>query len=501
MRMGQQMKLAPRMIQSMEILQMAALALEERIEQELSSNPTLELREQPEDMAGAMEQVKEDRRDAQEGEREMVVSDDKDRASSSDDFERLSNMSEEYGDSWASNTYDTGTYSRARRETGERDAKMDAMANAASRPPSLADQLLDQWRMVETTPGVRLAGAYLIEFIDDDGYIRTPIDEIKAQSPRGIAIELIDEALARLQETLEPVGLAARNVRECLLLQIQSQVVHGGTDEEKQLSLQYGLVNEHLKDIEANRLPKIAKALDVDIEDVKFAISSLKQYHIHPGRLLINTPSRVIQPDAVIEFDELHDRYFAILSNGRMPSLNISREYVKMAADKTEERKTRDFVNTNLRNARWLIEAIDQRNNTLMRVINVVLEAQRDFFDIGPQALKPLPMTLVADQLGIHVATVSRAVSEKHLQTPRGIFPLRMFFSGGTETDSGDAMSWAAVQAKLQEIIDQEDKSKPLNDDELVKKLKEKGIEIARRTVAKYRKQLNISPARQRREY
>ena len=136
-----------------------------------------------------------------------------------------------------------------------------------------------------------------------------------------------------------------------------------------------------------------------------------------------------------------------------------------------------------------------------MRVINVVIEAQRDFFDIGPQALKPLPMTLVADQLGIHVATVSRAVNEKHMQTPRGIFPLRMFFSGGTETEAGDAMSWTAIQAKLEEIIGEEDKSKPLNDDELVEKLKEKGIEIARRTVAKYRKQLNILPARQRREY
>lgn len=501
MRMGQQMKLAPRMIQSMEILQMAALALEERIEQELASNPTLELREQPEDMAGAMEQVKEERRDAKEGEREMVVSDDKSHESSSDDFERLNNMSEEYGESWESNTYETSTYSAPQRNTGERDGKMDAMANTAARALSLADQLMDQWRMVETVPGIRLAGEYLIGFIDDDGYIRTSMEDINAQAPRDVAVELIEDALARLQETLEPVGLAARNVRECLLLQIQAQVIHSGTDEEKLLMLQLALVSDHLKDIEANRLPKIAKAMDVEIEDVKTAISSLKQYHIHPGRMLVTVQSQVISPDAVIEFDEQNDRYYAMLTHGRVPSLTISREYAKMASDKTTERKTREFVGNNLRSARWLIEAIEQRNNTLMRVINVVIEAQRDFFDIGPQALKPLPMTLVADQLGIHVATVSRAVNEKHLQTPRGIFPLRMFFSGGTETEDGDAMSWTAIQAKLEEIIAEEDKSKPLNDDELVDKLKEKGIEIARRTVAKYRKQLNILPARQRREY
>ncbi|MEO1237897.1 MAG: hypothetical protein AAFX76_14020 [Planctomycetota bacterium] len=172
-----------------------------------------------------------------------------------------------------------------------------------------------------------------------------------------------------------------------------------------------------------------------------------------------------------------------------------------MAADKSTDKKTRDFIGTNLRNARWLIDAVRQRHATLLRVIGVVIEAQRDFFDQGPGALKPLPMTLVADQLGVHVATVSRAVSEKYLQTPRGIFPLRMFFSGGTETDGGEAMSWTAVQAKLKEVIDAEDKQRPWSDDALVDELKKHGIEIARRTVAKYRKQLNIPPARQRREY
>ncbi|MCG8511383.1 MAG: RNA polymerase sigma-54 factor, partial [Rhodospirillales bacterium] len=181
--------------------------------------------------------------------------------------------------------------------------------------------------------------------------------------------------------------------------------------------------------------------------------------------------------------------------------LTISRDYQDLAKDKDADKKTRDFVAKNLSSARWLIDAINQRNNTLLRVIGVVVQAQRDFFDQGPQALKPLPMTTVADQLGIHVATVSRAVSEKYLQTPRGILPLRMFFSGGTESSDGESMAWGAVQAKLKEVIDEEDKKNPMTDDELVTAMKEQGIDIARRTVAKYRKVMNIAPARQRREY
>ena len=210
---------------------------------------------------------------------------------------------------------------------------------------------------------------------------------------------------------------------------------------------------------------------------------------------------RTITPDAVIEYDEEGDLYNATLTHGRLPALQISANYEEMAGDKGTDKKTKEFIGVNLRNAKWLMDAVRQRHATLLRVIGVVIEAQRAFFEQGESALKPLPMTLVADQLGIHVATVSRAVNEKYLQTPRGIFPLRMFFSGGTETDAGDAMSWTAVQAKLKDVIDAEDKQKPLNDDELMEALKEKGIEIARRTVAKYRKQLNIPPARQRREY
>jgi len=495
--MDQRMKLAPRMIQSMEILQLPMAALEERIEQELASNPTLELREVGADLEEIEAERTQTMRDDAEGERELIVHENSD-THNADDFERLTNLSEEYGDSWEANTYETGESYRPMRDNGERDGKLDAMANTAARPQSMADQLLAQWCLLDTTPEIRRAGEFLIGYIDDDGYLRTPLDTLLSQAPPDIQREHLEEALALLQQSLEPVGLAARDVRECLLLQIDAR---SRQPDAPDLTVERLIVSDYLKDLEANRLPRIARATGLDVERIKQAIVNLRQFHIHPGRLLVSDSPRVIRPDAIVEYDDENDCYTARLTNGRLPAVQISPRYLKLVKDQRLPRKDREFLNNNIRSARWLLEAIEQRNNTLLRVIAVVIEAQRDFFDQGPQMLKPLPMTVVADQLGIHVATVSRAVHEKYIQTPRGIFPLRMFFSGGTETESGDAMSWAAIQAKLEQIISEEDKSEPLSDDQLVEKLKEHGIEIARRTVAKYRKQLNIPPARQRKRF
>ena len=506
--LSQRMKLAPRIIQSMEILQMPWAALEARIEQELASNPTLELREVSPDEEEVRAEVAQEKRDASEGERELVVTDDTVDASHAVDFERLTNISDAYGDSWSTNTYGSDDSYRPTRPTGERDAKLDAMANTPARPVSLGDQLLDQWHLVETDPDVAKAGEWLLGFIDNDGYLRSSWQMLCEQAPADVSTEAMEKALDAIRNNLEPVGIGAADLRQCLLLQIDARIkqiqLDDGPDADRAaaaLDIDRLIVSDHLKDVEANRLPRIAQNTGLTIEQVKQAIVNLARYHPHPGRLLVNDTIRPIRPDAVVEYDEEQDLYVAALCSGRLPSVQVSSSYVQMGSDKSVDRKTREFVNTNLRSARWLIDALGQRNQTLLRVINVVLAAQREFFDQGPEALKPLPMALVADQLGIHVATVSRAVSEKYLQTSQGIIPLRMFFSGGTETEDGDAMSWTAVQAKLKQIIDKEDKSSPLSDDQLVQKLKAEGIDIARRTVAKYRKQLSIPAARQRREY
>jgi RNA polymerase sigma-54 factor len=227
----------------------------------------------------------------------------------------------------------------------------------------------------------------------------------------------------------------------------------------------------------------------------------MRKLNLSPGRDIVDEEVPPIIPDAVVEYDEELDQYVATLTDGFLPSLSISPMYQKMAKDRAQDKSTREFISNNVRNAQWLIDSLNQRQSTLMRVINVVLARQREYFDSGPQFLKPLPMVDVADQLGIHVGTVSRAVAEKWLQTPRGLVPLRKFFSGGTATESGRDMSWEAVKATLQEIIDAEDKSKPFSDEALAQALKAKGIDIARRTVVKYRQQLGIPPARRRKVY
>ena len=530
MRMGQQMKLAPRMIQAMEVLQMSQAALEERIEQELAGNAALELVEPGADARELRELREQAQRDDSEGERELVVGgvggeksgkgEAGETAQGGEDFERLGNLSEEYGDTW-----DTGgagdNYAPSRRvsSSGERDAKMDAMANTAARGASLFEQLMDQWRLLDLDGTTLVAGEHILAHLDADGYLRTPLDELLPTAPEGVKRDDLERALATVRHTLEPAGLGARDLRECLLLQIDAVwdvgegrggegISRNGVDDRYQtanrrvdLSLEREIVDEYLKDVEANRLPKVAKEFGIEVEEVKRAILNLRQFHPHPGRLLADEPPRRIIPDATVEYDDEADEYVVSVTDGRVPALRVSPGLRRMADDPGADRDTRKFLADNIRSARWLLDALRQRASTLQRVVAVTVEHQREFFEQGPQALRPLPMTQVAEQLGVHVATISRAVSDKYIQTPRGIFPLRMFYSGGTQTQGGESMSWAAVQAKLQEIIDAEDKAKPLSDDALVEELKRAGIEIARRTVAKYRSQMNIPTARQRREY
>jgi len=539
MKLGQHMKLAPRMIQSMEILQMPLAELEERIEQELESNVTLEVAEQEADRKKLHEQQADSEREATENERPLTV----DEGQGVADFERLDAYESanpdiadnEYSAHAADRAgdYEPGSYARARMD-GERDAKMDAMAAAPARALSLTDQLMDQWSIADVDPELRAPGELILTFIEDDGYLRTPLEVIADRAPGappppkgatngdqstdgasahpavpGAAsarptVALLERALAALQATLDPPGTAARDTRECLLLQIDAHIDALTRDADgppEALQTARLLIENHIDDMTQNRLPRIAEKTGLSMEQIKSALEQMKGLSLSPARQLIDDAPPPIMPDAIVEFDEETERYIAYLNETRLPNLRISKMYAEMARDRAAPKKDRDFIKTNLSNAQWLIDAVGQRKHTLLRVINVVVDAQRDFFDYGPQALRPLPMTQVADQLGIHVATVSRAVSDKYLQTPRGVVPLRKFFTGGLATDTGQDMSYDAVRAALQEVIDAEDKAKPLSDEAIVDALKDKGIEIARRTVAKYRDQLNIPSARLRKTF
>jgi len=485
--------LTPRMIQSMEILQLPLLALEERIEEELQANPVLEVKENEAD--GTPELDNEANDDSRDGEKVLVVKEDNDQ---SDDFERLAKI----GEYLENEEFFTNQGSNFRQSSydGERDKKLDAMNNTAARGITLTDHLTGQWAFVECSPAVRRAGEVLINYITDEGYLRVDLETIQKESKTPLKIEDLAEAI-RLIQTMEPAGVGARNLRECLLLQLNALQQEPERAEGHDFELERMLITEHLKDLEMNRYPQISKKLGRPIEELQAAVKRLGRLHPHPGKQIGGNDAPPITPDAFIYFDEETGKYEIEMANDPASNLYISGMYRKMIKDRGCDKKTREFLANNVRNARWLLESIEQRKSTINRVIRAVVDAQKDFFDKGPEFLRPLPMIQVADQLGIHVATVSRAVSEKWIQTPRGVFPLRRFFSGGTTNAEGEDMSWDAVKEKLKIIITEEDKKNPLNDDEIVEKLQAQGIELARRTVAKYRKILNIPTARQRREF
>lgn len=556
MKMGQHMKLAPRMIQSMEILQMPLAELEERLEQELESNPTLEMIDGDGEESGATGNSI-----TGEDARATEANQDTHAKENADDFERLDSFEDSNPDA-VDNEYteasprersreedfDGLTYRKVRESSGERDAKMDAMAASPARGATLLDQLRGQWSLADVDPALRPLGDLILNFLEEDGSLRTPLETIADRAPIGLQstsnsqngtlthrpqVPELEHALKALQLFLEPAGVAARSPQEALLLQLDALEAEGndlGWPRET-FAAAKALVEGQLDDLMQNRLPKVAEKTGLSLNQIKDALTLLRRLSLAPGRRLVETSERPIVPDAIVEYDESQDRYIAYLNDAHLPSLRINEEYAKLSRDKAMEKRDREFIKTNLGNAQWLLDAVNQRRQTLLRVVYKVIEHQRDFFDLGPQSLKLLAMTQVAEELGIHVATVSRAVAEKYIATPRGVMPLRKFFSGGVTrtkgvdiaeegadapavnglashsmnstntSDAPEGLAWDAIKVALQEVISLEDKRKPLSDEALADELKKRGIEIARRTVAKYRDQLNIQSARLRKVF
>ncbi len=566
LRMEQRQLLTPRMIQSMEILQMPLTALEERIEQELEQNPVLEIREHHADR----EDLPAHDADTRSENRELSLNGDE--SGSAEDFDRLDRISEYLENEEFSPAYERGFESSTTHGpsqgsyAGERDAKLDAMANTAARGASLDEYLLEQWDLLDVCSygpasgeDVCGAGRVLIGYLDDRGYLPQSVAEVRADAQhRGRGrklppIEAFEAAFQLIRRNLEPAGVGAMDLQDCLLLQLDAIEHDEELAEGHDFELERSLISTFIKDLEQNRYPQIAKKTGRDIETLKAAVKRLGRLHPHPGKLIAPDEAPPIMPDATIRFNEDTGEYDVIMARDPAPDLQVKALYRKLlkqtrgraqlngngngdgnvAGDQdgegydttttdsdrdiddndsgrsssprfrtpAERKELREFLGNNVRNARWLIESIEQRRGTIERVIRKVVEHQRAFFEKGPEHLKPLPMIGVAEELGIHVATVSRAVSEKWIDTPRGIFPLRRFFSGGTTSEDGQDMSWDAVKEKLRKIVEVEEKTDPLNDDEIVSKLADQGIELARRTVAKYRKILGIPTARQRREF
>ena len=485
LRMVQKQVLAPRMIQSMEILQLPILALQERIEQEMQENPILELKEEESDFPE--EPVADADRDIpdapSEEERELVIDE---QHSNTDDFERLMKMDEQ----WPDHFEERSRPSREQvEEAGER--KMDAMANMVSRPQSLQDYLTDQLGWFDLDPEIRALSERIIANLDSNGYLQGRLENILGTSPSKEELALAQRALSVVQK-LDPPGVGARDLRECLLLQL--------TPGQPYFEELYTLIANHLEDLEHNRLPIINKKTGYSMELIQKILLELRKFNPKPGAEYNSVQAPPVTPDIFVEPDD-SGKYQVRLEDGRTPNLFISAYYRQLLQNPETTEEAREYIKRKVNAAQWLIDSIEQRRSTLLKVSQAIVNHQTEFLNKGPEAIEPLKMQQIADLVGVHVTTVSRAVDDKWIQTPRGIFPLKRFFCGGTVSASGEEVAWDAVRMKLQELIDKEDKQRPLSDDQLVQEMAAAGITVARRTITKYRKAMGIPSSRQRRDW
>jgi RNA polymerase sigma-54 factor len=478
----QSQKLAPKMIQSMEILQLPILALQERIEQELNENPMLEVEEDDAPVAEVAEETEVADRPITEDERELIVKDDQ---SNTEDFERLANM-----DQMMPDTFDDFRPSKGRIEESM-DRQHDMMASTPERAQSLNDYLFHQLAELEIDSDLELIAEKIISSLDarDGGYFKGSLSDMLPPDHRHGDLEKAEEAL-RLVQSLDPPGIAARTLRECLLNQLTPDL-DMYEDMEK-------IIAEYLDDLAENRLPIIQKKTGMSIERIMDVREAFHQLNPKPGSAFMETFVPMVTPDVIVERDD-NGKWTVRLEDDSLPPLRISEYYRRRLADPTASIEEKEFIKKKINGAQWLIDAIQQRRSTLLRVTEKIVNYQHRFLEEGPEAIEPLKMQQIADQVQVHVTTVSRAVDDKWVQTPRGIMPLRRFFVGGTRSEDGDDVAWDTIRIKLQEIIDQENKSDPLSDDQLVESLKVHGLTVARRTITKYRKKMGIPSSRQRR--
>lgn len=493
------MKLAPRMIQSMEILQLPIMALKERIEQELSENPVLEepVAENDSPEAATPEFDGEPGFEGEGGvallepattkaveQQELVIDNDHNNQA---DFERLMEMQANWSED--DYTYSPRLSSNQMDDDGER--RHDAMANMVARPQSLQEHLLEQFRFFSCTPEIREFAEYLIQNLDGNGRLPAALPEMAEVFGKPISLDDAQSALSLIQK-LEPAGVGAHDLKECLLLQV--------TPDTPYREVLVCLISAHLEDLCQNRLPVIQRKTGYSIDDIKDAWEQLKLLDPTPGRNFVEAAAPNVTPDLFIEQDA-NGKYIVRLEDEFTPRLHISRRYQQLLANGEADQQTKDYIKRKVEAARWLIESIEQRYSTLKRVAQAIVDHQQEFLDKGPEHIVPLKMQQIADVVGVHVTTVSRAVDDKYVQTPRGIFPLKRFFGGGTTTADGEEVAWDIIRIKLKEIVAGEDKNDPLSDDALVDELAKVGYQLARRTVTKYRKALRIPSSRQRRAY
>jgi len=473
----QELKINPRLYQAMDLLYMPLLDLQQHLKQELLNNPFLEMVEPEEDEE---EEGAEAAEETQTPEEEKTPNDEID---------------------WEGILLD-GFDAGGRREEHEEKEYYEPVTVDTR---DLSDHLRDQIALLDLDPRQMLLAEEFIGNINEDGYLACPVEDIRQsindvvlkaaeatdRDPDEIPVYTEDE-VARMLETvqaLDHAGVGARDLRECLMLQLK--------DAGLEQSVPYRLVRDCFDELINHRWSEISKRFGISPSDVQKAADEIAKLDPKPGLVYSDASDNYIIPDLVVE--KIDGRYHVFLNDANLPRLKLSRAYQEIARDKKKfEGENKEFISNKLNSANWMIQAIEQRRQTMLKVMNYIVERQRDFFEKGVQYLKPLTLREVAEVISMHESTVSRVTNEKFVQTPRGVLPLKFFFSSGLSTTGGEDVSARGIKDQIQKLVENEDPKHPLTDQAIVNILKESGVQIARRTVAKYRDQLGVLSARMR---
>ncbi len=480
----QELKVNPRLYQAMDLLYMPLLDLQQHLKQELLTNPFLDLVE-PEDEDDESQESEESTEAQDLTEPEATVEAEPEKTGDDDvDWEAV-----------LLDGFETG----GQREEHEQREWYEPVTVDTRH---LSDHLTEQLSLLDLSPREAILADEFVGNISDDGYLACPVEVIQ----RGVNEWLLAEAEERDAEVtpfsdeeiramlliiqeLDPPGVGARDLRECLLLQLRAA---GQRD-----SLAYRLVEESFEELIAHRWSELSKRFGISAQDVQGAADEIAKLDPKPGLRFSAGGDNYIIPDLVV--DKIDQAYHIFLNDGNLPRLKLSRAYQEIARDKKKfDTESKDFIASKLNSANWMIQAIEQRRQTMLKVMHYIVDRQRDFFERGVQALRPLTLREVAEAVGMHESTVSRVTNEKFVQTPRGVLPLKFFFSSGLATNDGDDVSARGIKDQIQKLVSGEDPKNPLTDQAIVEILQQTGVQIARRTVAKYRDQLGVLPARMR---
>ncbi len=464
-RMGQRLVMTPKLQQALKLLQVPTLELEQILKQEILMNPLLEEIEPAEDE----EEVEASENDTSNG-------DEKDN-------------SDKNGDPVDWEEYFSDGFSQTGFE-GEREEIDDRFERVAVAPENGYEKLSVQLHLNLNDELEIQIGEYIIGSLNEDGFLSCELSEVARQFE---VEEEKAERVLRVIQAFDPPGIGARSLRESLILQLTALGEGDG--------LAATIVRDHFEALKNRKFNEIAKEMHLTAQDVQAIALEIGQLDPRPGLSTFGEDAKYVVPDLIVE--RVEGEYIVYLNDSNIPRLRVSRAYREELARSRQQgdKETREFIVGKLNSARWLIQTIEQRRRTIVKVMQCIVEEQEEFFEKGAVALKPLTLQQVANRIGMHESTVSRVTTNKYVQTPRGVFELKYFFSSSLDTDDGENMSSKAAKIRIQGIISKEEKNRPLSDQKIVDLLKVEGLNIARRTVAKYREQLGILPARMRKTY